>query len=128
MDQVLFMTRLNPTPLRAMFSAIDAVDQGRKPDEQAIESAAVELDRFAPKNGAHWHTQDPCVAVVREAITAVAVPWFKVPRRSEITNGCMQDFLRSLRKKCRSVRKLEPKEREALRLVLLFLVERLPKA
>jgi len=126
MDQVV-RTRLNPILLRGMFSAIDAVDHGKKPDEESIESAAIELDRYAPKHGARWRAQDPCIVVVREALTTIDVPWFNVPRRSVVTNECIHDFLRSLRKKCRSVRTLETKEREALRRVFFFLVERLPE-
>ena len=125
MDQVV-RASLNPTSLRGMFSAIDAVGNGKKPEERSIESATVELERYAPKHGARWRAKDPCIAVVREALTTIKVPWFTVPRRTGVTNECIQNFLRSLRKKCRSVQALDKTEREALHNVLLFLVERLP--
>ena len=129
MDQMVRVRTLDPKVLRGMLSVIDTVKGGRGLDLTTVQEVSLELDRFIPKNSGHLSECDPSILdIIREAIIENPVPWFKVPRRTVLSDQNVWDFLRSVRKKSWSVRQLEARAQDGLRSIFLFLTERLPEA
>ena len=129
MDRTRRFPTLQAGDFVEVLALIDAVERGKSPDPGILQTFSFKLDHLTDKGSERL--SDDCDAstqtVVRGAMMTNPAPWFTRPRKGPATDQQMLcDFIRSLRRKLRSIGKLKPKEREALRNIFAFFSEQLP--
>ena len=118
---------LDRNKFKSVIAAIDAIENGRKPDLRPVHQFIEHLDLFITKDPTGIATRDfDTLEIVKKAIIDIQVPWFTAPKCRTLNDKHVWDFMRGVRKRSWRIAAQSEERRTALRNICEFLVEALP--